>query len=47
MNIELVISNFSPGAAGESPSLVHKIDRVDVNSPIPAMRFLWAFLTLT
>jgi len=43
MNIELFINNNLPGAAVKNPSLVHKMDRVDVNSTIPAMRFLGAF----
>jgi len=43
MNIDLFINNNSPGASVENPNLVHKMDRVEVNSAIPAMRFLGAF----
>jgi len=43
MNIDLFINNNSPGSSAENPNLVHKMDRVDVNSAIPAMRFLGAF----
>ena len=39
MNIDLFINNNSPGSSVENPNLVHKMDRVDVNSAIPAMRF--------
>ena len=30
----------------ENPSLIHKMERVDINSDIPAMRFLGVYFDL-
>jgi len=43
LDIELFINNNSPGVAIENPNLVHRMERVDINSKIPAMRFLGVF----
>jgi hypothetical protein len=43
LDIELFINNNSPGVVHENPNLIHRMERVDVNSKIPAMRFLGVF----
>ena len=43
LDIELFINNNSPGVVRENPNLVHRMERVDTNSNIPAMRFLGVF----
>jgi hypothetical protein len=43
LDIELFINNNSPGVARENPNLLHRMERVDINSNIPAMRFLGVF----
>jgi len=43
LKIDIFINNNSPGTVNENPSLVYKMDRVDVNSLTPAIRFLGVF----
>ncbi len=43
LDIELFINNNSPGVVHENPNLIHRMERVDVNSKIPALRFLGVF----
>ncbi len=43
LDIELFINNNLPGVARENPNLVHRMERVDTNSNIPAMRFFGVF----
>ncbi len=43
LDIELFINNNSPGLVHENPNLIHRMERVDSNSKILAMRFLGVF----
>jgi len=43
LDIELFINNNSPGVVHENPNLIHRMERIDLNSKIPAMRFLGVF----
>jgi hypothetical protein len=43
LDIELFINNNSPGVVHENPNLIHRMERIDSNSKIPAMRFLSVF----
>jgi hypothetical protein len=43
LDIELFINNSSPGVVHENPHLIHRMERVDSNSKILAMRFLGVF----
>jgi len=42
-NVDIFINNNSPHVLDENPSLIHKMERVDTNSDIPAMRFLGVY----
>jgi hypothetical protein len=46
LDIELFTNNNSPGVVHENPNLIHRMERVDINSKIPAMRFFVSFLIL-
>jgi hypothetical protein len=42
-NIKLFIKKNSPGIIHENPNLVHRMEKVEFNSKIPAMIFLSAY----
>jgi len=43
LNIELFINHNSPHVLNEDKSLIYKMERITINSDIPAMRFLGVF----
>jgi len=43
LNIDIFINNNSPHVIDENPSLINKMERVDINSDVPAMRFLGVY----